>query len=600
MKKQFSYIFLGLTIGTILLFSNCSKTLNQPNLSNYSPEQVWNDSNLANAYLANLYSVFGNYSIGSDQLGDQVSGLVFGPNAITTTVAGPINLWTNNTNNAYIRIRLVNQGIASVKGGQLSQGTKNVILGQLYFLRAYCYFPMVTSYGGVPYLKAAQSLTDSLNVPRNSTKECFEYMTQDLDSAIGLLPDHIVSGDANYGRIDRNFGLAFKAKVLLYKASPQFNPTNPWDNSYWADAYAANVAAYNTLSSQGYQLISDYSQVALSAGNKEVVFCVINQSPAKVAGWENTVRPGSLQRNTAAASPTWEMVKAFPMLDGKQYDDPTGAYHQTEAVFMQNYWKNRDPRFAKSIVWNADIYPVAGTPAGYRQYTTLGIADKLDAYGVNPNAGVPVAANNNSYTGFFILKNSDLSLTQPLSGNYAKNYNVMRFAEVMLNYAEAANETGHSQDALNILYQIRQRAGIQAGANSHYGITATSRTDIRKAIMNERNVELCFEGFRFNDLRRWRMFSALNGVYKHGLEAIAVNPDGTEMPMAQARGLAATYQLTEANFKYNMLICPYSGTQVNTVPDSYYFVPIQLSVLAAQSQLQQNKDWGGTFDPTIH
>lgn len=596
MKKLFPYILSVLSAGTILFSASCSKILDQGNLGAYDSTQIWNDRNLANAYLANIYSVFGNYNVGADALSDQLSGTSFA-NPITTTSAGPLSTWS------YTSVRLINQGITSIQTGMLSQDDKKFILGQLYFLRAYTYFPMVITYGGVPYLKVAQGRSDSLNVPRNSTKECFDFMLQDLDSALALLPTRILSSSStDYGKVDGNFALAFRAKVLLYEASPQFNPSNPWDNALWTSAYTATKLAYDNLKTQGYQLIADYSQIARLAGNSEVVFCVQNKLPNKTAGWDNGIRPGTLSRGPASACPTWEMIKSFPMLDGKAYNDPSGSYYQSDAGFLQDYWKNRDPRFVKSIVWNGVLYPVAGTPTGYRQYTSLGIADPLDAFGINPNAGVPVSARNGVYTGFFILKNSDLSLTQAQVGNYAINYNVMRFAEVMLNYAEAANETGHLQDALDILKQIRSRAGIQAGSDGNYGLgAATTRILVRQAIMNERNIELCFEGFRFNDLRRWRMFNVLDGVYKHGIEAIAINANGSEMPIVQAKSLASTYQLTESNFKYtDPIIVPTTGVNVNKVPGTYYFAPIPLSVIAAGSSLQQNKDWGGTFDPTLH
>src|SRR5690606_40245092 len=87
--------------------------------------------------------------------------------------------------------------------------------------------------GGVPYIKVPQDrYEDDLYVSRNTTAECFDFIMEDLDQAIALLPERILPSSGEYGKIDGNFAKAFKAKVLLYKASPQFNPSNPWDNSY--------------------------------------------------------------------------------------------------------------------------------------------------------------------------------------------------------------------------------------------------------------------------------------------------------------------------------------------------------------------------------
>lgn len=587
MKKIILYILV------ISVSMSCKKVLDIENVSSYSPEKVWNDANLANAYMANIYSVFGNWNTGADSRSDQLAGVPFYPDAVNIT-AGGLGNWD------YGRIRLINQALLDVAKGSLPATDKNDILGQAYFLRAYIYFGMVATHGGVPYIQIPQDrYTDDLDVPRNSTKECFELMLKDLDQAIAMLPKKISPTSGNWGKIDGNFALAFKAKLLLYKASPQFNPSNPWDNAFWADAYTANKLAYEDLKGQGFMLVDNYSNIALTERNPEVVFSVINKFPNKVANWDNGTRPGSLSRGPAGSCPTWNFVKAFPMKDGKLYNDPTSAYYKTEEQFLKSYWENRDPRFDKSFLWNGKAYPVSGKVDGYRQYTALGVAPALDNFGINPNS-TDKSENGNRYTGLFILKNGRLDLKQEQVEQYDTDYVLMRFAEVMLNYAEAANETGHPAEALDILKQIRRRAGLEPGASSDYGITALSREQIRKAIMDERNVELCFEGHRFNDLRRWRMFSVLNNVPKYGIEAIAIAADGSETPISEAAALAKTNQLKENNFKYVVLQIPRTGVQLNVLPDKYYFAPISQSILGKTKKLEQNKDWGGSFDPTLH
>ncbi len=594
MKKIIFFLY------TIAIATGCSKVLDVEDLNNYSPDQVWNDANLANAYLANIYPVFGNWRASADRTSDQLSGIVFPPDAITITNSASSVIGDAYSGWNYTTMRLINQAIVDVPNGSLVPAVKEQVLGQAYFLRAYTYFGMVRAYGGVPYITRPQDrYADSLAVPRNSTKECFDLMIKDIDSAIALLPQHILPASADYGKIDGNFAAAFKAKVMLYMASPQFNPSNPWDNTYWANAYTANKKAYDDLTSQGYKLADDYSGIFLNERNSEVVFSVINLYPNKVTAWDETIRPGSLSRGNASTCPTWELVRAFPMKDGKTFNDPSGKYYQSENQLLQAYWKNRDPRFEKSVLWNAKQYPIAGTPVGYRQYTSVGIANALDNYGINPNSS-DKSTNNDRYTGFFILKGSKQVLTQAQVQQYDVDFVLMRFAEVMLNYAEAANETGHLAEAMDILQQIRKRAGIEPGADGNYGIVAANRQQMRQAIVDERNIELCFEGFRFWDLRRWRMFNVLDNGTKHGVEAIAVNANGSEMPLTEAKTDADKNTLTEENFKYSILQAPQAGVKVNSLPDKYYFFPIPQSVLVKNPNLQQNVDWGGSFDPTLH
>lgn len=588
MKKRLTYILLTL-VGK---FSSCNQVLDIDDLNNYNPDLVWNDANLANAYMAGIYPMFGNWSPNADNLSEQLVGIAFYPTRVTIS-NGEFKNWNYN------RIRLINQAIVDVNNGTLEQEVKDNIIGQALFMRAYTYFDMVRYHGGVPYITIPQDrYEDDLYVRRNSTKECFEFILKDLDEAISKLPERILPTSADYGKIDGNFALAFKAKVLLHMASPQFNPSNPWDNTYWTQAYEVNKQAYEKLKSQGYRLVENYEDIALVERNAETVFAVINSYPNKVANWDYGVRPGSESRGPAYACPTWEFIKQFPMKDGKSFDDPTGAYYKSEDQLLQSYWENRDPRFEKSIVWNGKIYEVSGK-TGKRQYTALGIAHELDDFGINPKAGVN-STNLDRYSGFFIEKNSLLRLTQAEVQQYDVDYIVMRFAEVMLNYAETANETGHIDDAKAILLEIRKRAGIEPGAEGDYGIKATTREEMREAILAERNIEFCFEGHRFWDLRRLRMLDRLDGTTKHGVEAIAINPDGTEMTMAEARAKADRFELVEKDFKYSLLQVPRSGVQTNSVPETYYFFPIQQDVLDRNKNLEQNKDWGGTFDPTLH
>ena len=588
MKKSL-YILLA----SFVLLQACKSELEIDDLQNLDEEQVWNDPNLVNAYLANLYAIFGNWETTADRYSEQLVDLQLTSNYVTIA-NGNLKSWN------YTEIREINTAIEKVAlSTGLSEEEKNNVTGQALFMRAYAYFDMVKHHGGVPYITATQDLrSDELSVPRNSTKECFELIVKDLDDAIALLPKTIGKGSDDYGRIDGNFATAFKAKVLLYKASPQFNPSNPFGNSYWAEANLANKAAYEQLKAEGYALTPDYSNITLSEKGPEVVFAVINSYPNKVGNWDNGVRPGSESRGAANAVPNWDFLKAFPMKDGKLYSDPTSAYHKSDEEFLQNYWENRDPRFEKSVVWNGKLYEVSGK-TGKRQYTALGLADALDDFGVNPKASVS-STNLERYSGFFILKNSKLSLKQTeVQTQYDVDFVLMRFAEVMLNYAETANETGDQATAIDMLKQIRERAGIEPGADGLYGIDASSRASIRDAILDERNIEFCFEGHRFWDLRRMRKLDLLDGSTKHGVEAIPINANGTDMNLTAAKTLADEYQLVEDQFRYSVLQVPNTGEKISRVPETYYFFPIQQSVLDKSPSVKQNNNWGGDFNPTM-
>lgn len=594
--NKFKYVVVGAFFAVGGMTTSCD-TLDIDNLETYDESMVWHDANLASAYVNNLYAeCFTNWSVSADGNSDILTGMPWYLGTITET-GSSYKKWT------YTEIRHINEAIKRLEAStELDKSLANNLLGQAYFMRAYMYYWMVLHHGGVPYIKVPQDKDkDDLFVKRNTTPECFQFMVEDLDKAISMLPAKIAGSSSDYGRIDQCFAKAWKAKTLLLKCSPQFNPTHPYDNAYWNEAYAAAKEAYDFCVANGIALTERYADIWLQEQGPEVVFPVVNKNPNRVSDWASTTRPASISRGVNQSNPTWEFVKDFPMLDGKRFDDPSGKYYVgDENALLKSFWKNRDPRFNQVLFYNGSEYPVAGKPSGYRQYNALGISNADDQYGINPAAHTN-AVNNDVYSGFYNYKAADMTLTQATVLTYDIDYILMRFAEVMFIYAEAANETGHSDVAIDMLKQIRKRAGIEAGADGLYGLSVGSREAIRKAILDEREIELCYEGHRFWDLRRTRNMMKLAGWTKHGIEAIAINPDGTDMDLNEAREKTNNYELTTGDFRYIIHQVPYTEAAERefVIEESFYFFPIQKVNLDENPNLEQNNNWGGTFNPTM-
>lgn len=594
--NKFKYVVVGAFFAVGGMTTSCD-TLDIDNLETYDESMVWHDANLASAYVNNLYAeCFTNWSVSADGNSDILTGMPWYLGTITET-GSSYKKWT------YTEIRHINEAIKRLEAStELDKSLANNLLGQAYFMRAYMYYWMVLHHGGVPYIKVPQDKDkDDLFVKRNTTPECFQFMVEDLDKAISMLPAKIAGSSSDYGRIDQCFAKAWKAKTLLLKCSPQFNPTHPYDNAYWSEAYTAAKEAYDFCVANGIALTERYADIWLQEQGPEVVFPVVNKNPNRVSGWASATRPASISRGVNQSNPTWEFVKDFPMLDGKRFDDPSGKYYVgDENALLKSFWKNRDPRFNQVLFYNGSEYPVAGKPSGYRQYNALGISNADDQYGINPAAHTN-AVNNDVYSGFYNYKAADMTLTQATVLTYDIDYILMRFAEVMFIYAEAANEAGHSDVAIDMLKQIRKRAGIEAGADGLYGLSVGSREAIRKAILDEREIELCYEGHRFWDLRRTRNMMKLAGWTKHGIEAIAINPDGTDMDLNEAREKTNNYELTTADFRYIIHQVPYTEAAERefVIEESFYFFPIQKVNLDENPNLEQNNNWGGTFNPTM-
>ncbi|TKK65118.1 RagB/SusD family nutrient uptake outer membrane protein [Ilyomonas limi] len=566
--------FILYSYSLLFLLSGCKKTLDVENVAAFDPNKVWNDPQLAQAYLTNLYAqaLPGSWPVNSGGYADELAGNL--QTDAVTSASGPFKDWP------YATIRNINILFNEIDKGTLSDDTKNPIKGQGYFLRAWVYFNMVILYGGVPIIDKPQGLNDDLFVARNSTKECFDFIEADLQQALTLLPDKY-SGD-DRGRIDKAAVLAFLGRVLLFKASPQFHSSNPYNNADWSEAYEANKMAKDQLAAMGYGLVPNYADIwsKENKGNQEAILSVVFNSPNKTNGrQEDACRPLSESKNaTGGDQPVWEMIEAFPMKDGYQPGaSPNYAYD------LQAYWQNRDPRFYNSIVYNGSIYELSNK-AGRRQYTAKGIATNEDMFG-------PGELFNR--TGFYPRKGMDSTLPQAAVTENETDWIELRYAEVLLNFAEAANETEHPAEVMSVLIEIRQRAGIEPGPANLYGLSAgMTREQLREAIYHERRIEFIYEGKRFNDLRRTRRLNLIDGMSKHGL--LATLKPGKD----PAEGI--TYSLLPEDFTYSILPLLSNGTNVMSTPDTYYFFPIPKSEIDKNLKLEQNIGWdGGTFNPVL-
>lgn len=568
MKKKIIYNIMLVT-GILLAACNDDTFLDLNNPGVYNPGEVWNDEKLANAYLADIYSTLPGWPVNDGNNADEGVGILV-PDAVNP----------NNTSFKYwpyTQIRKTNILLSEIDGGILPEDKKNLAKAQARFIRAFHYFKAVVYHGGVPIIKEPQLLSEDLMVPRNSTAECFDFIIGELDAAIAGLPDK--SRGADYGRIDKAAAMSFKGRVLLYKASPQFNPSNPYGNTYWDAAYAANKQAMDFLNANGYGLYPTYEGIFMNKHHEENVMIVAYKAnTAKQNGrQEHCVRPLTQSKDcTGGDNPIWKLVESYPMKDGKMPGQSAYTYN------MQTFWLNRDPRFDATIAYNGSLFPL-GVSADRKQYTDIQIGGIVDGFG--PGQGF-------SRSGFYTRKGIDNSLPQAQVGLNEVDWIEIRVAEVMLNLAEAANETDRAVEAIEILKAIRHRAGIEPGGDNMYGLDAgMTRDQLRDAIMHERYIELTFEGKRFWDLRRTRRLNELNGTRKYGLLAElkpGLDPSGKPVNFFNSN-----------DFNYTVLELITNGPKEMATPDSYYFFPLLQDELQKNTNLKQNKDWGGDFDPAL-
>ena len=472
-------------------------------------------------------------------------------NEMTVTADNAVpDYFHNQSNNiqasVWGRIRNINDVIAGIEGGSLEQSQKDELLGQVYFFRAWCYYQLVKWYGGVPIISTVDEPVEGKQYTRRSAKECIDFILSDLQTSASMLMASTGNGgwrsSEDWGRVTTASALALKGRVLLLWASPLFNRVN--DKSRWTTAYNEMEADLATIRNCGCDLYmgtdaingTAFAQVFTTTNSVESVFqtcynTIQSGDTQKNSTWERSIRP----KNTSGSglNPSAMLVDLFPMSDGKR-PATCGTYNllpASDITYRPEYpFMNRDPRFYRTFAFpgvrwafNGDATqadpnnPSYDKGANYElwNYVWYSNADDRD----NIESSTCYGAENllSNVKGMYVRKRSDdadintaslysWNASTTVSGfTYsAAPYIEIRFAEVLLNLAEAAACTDHRTEAMQLLQQIRQRAGYTGDCGLH-GIDETEASCL-SAVLYERQIELAYEGKRFDDLRRWMLF----------------------------------------------------------------------------------------------
>ncbi|HET6994988.1 MAG TPA: RagB/SusD family nutrient uptake outer membrane protein [Chitinophagaceae bacterium] len=464
-----------------------------------SDATVFTDINVANRVLTNIYGTMPNGFARRDQnpgdagwsrgmsafamaeddaeannLASSTHGLNQG--VLPTTWAYVEDIWVQN----YAVIRKANSFMQKIDAVPGDANVKKRMKAEARFLRAFCYAELVKCFGGVPLMLTAGTPEESI-IPRNTYDECVTQISNDCDAAAADLP--VVMPASDLGRATKVAALAIKARILLYYASPLNNTGNVITRWTTAAAAAKAVMAYGPPPGSGeYGLYPDYYKLFIDKlGNKEVIFArkfqnpSINPSDGARNKWYMSV-PNVNDGAWGGFCPTQNLVDAYEMKNGKPINDPTSGYNP------QTPYANRDNRLDKSILHQGSVYKGGVIIETFRGGNTNN-TNRLDS----------------SKTGYGLLKMVDTS-KYGAAGNADNDWIFIRYAEVLLNYAEAQNEgVGPDASVYDAMNQVRSRAG-QPGLPA-----GLSQLAMRDAIRNERRVELSFEEHRFFDVRRWKL-----------------------------------------------------------------------------------------------
>ncbi|WP_455786444.1 RagB/SusD family nutrient uptake outer membrane protein [Parabacteroides goldsteinii] len=476
--KKIIYILVA-----ILALNSCD-VLDMKPLDKVSDTDVWEDSALIELYVNASYNSI-NHEFSPHMLSDASDetycihnwgnfwviqkGEMTSDNV--TSISEKINYWKS----AYSNIRTINVFFDRIDDAPIETVLKNRMKGEMKFIRAWIYANLIWRYGDVPLITNLFELNQDYKVKRDSYSDCVDFITKELDEAITLLPAK--SSSETLGRATGDACKALKARVLLYAASEQNNPSHSKEK--WEAAAEATKAVLDA----GYSLGNDYQSVFLE-DNDEIIFARYFTQANSTDFMLLNGRNGS--NGWTGENPTQNLVNAYEMTNGELpylneelplKINPASGYDES------NPYAGRDPRLDASILHDGSMW------AGRETETWHGGLDSPES---------SIGSWNASKTAYAFKKFMVESI--PPAGSSVKPENpwiFFRLAEFYLNYAEIMYELGNEEQAREYVNKVRARQSVNMPP-----VTASGEK-LRDKIRNERRVELAFEGHRFFDVRRW-------------------------------------------------------------------------------------------------
>ena len=507
-----------------------------------------------------------------------------------TAQQNPINQWETRYHAIqYLNIFLenVDQVVWDTSSESLNEMHKDNHKGNAYALRALHLFYLLRAHCGlvngelvgVPIHLASEDGSSDFNHSRNTFKECIDQILADFDEALKYLPDQYGNvssdnaiptkykemggtaseysrafGDLQFGKMDGRMIAAMKAQVALFAASPAYASAGAATYEQAAQYAAAGLRYIGGLAGmdpKGWKWYVDFAESFGFSDPDPLEICWRGDVEVADGGttYESDNYPPSLEGN-GRVNPTQNLVDAFPMANGYPISASASGYD------ANNPYENRDPRLKEYILVNGEAQGAGNTPINTQADNT----STLD--GLNRENG------KSTVTGYYLRKllRSDVGLNPATNKRHFGAR--IRYTEIFLDYAEAANEAqgptanvgGANYSAYDVIKALHDRAGV---GNEYLESIKNDKEKMRELIRNERRLELCFENHRFWDLRRWQ--ANLNET---------------------AKGVNITTNASTGNLNYGNL-----DVEKRDYKDYMYYGPIPYSEVQKWSNLQQNDGW---------
>lgn len=487
MKNKFIII-----ISLLAIFSNsCTKNfLDRQPLDQYSESSLWTSANDASAALSGCYSGFEDATWIFYMNTSSDDGFSPYPGEGYNQYGNMVLLTPNNTPNNkwnFTTIQRCNWFLAGVDKTPMDDSLKQRMKSEARFLRAYKYFVMSQLYGDVPLVTSNITTEEADTVTRTSKAQVVQFILDELAAIAPGLPASYTGSDV--GRITRGAVWALKARVELYnqKFSDCINSCNQVIGTYTLFPNYTDLFRIQN---------NDNSEIILNIEYKE------NDVPLTTLGRNALHFQGGGGGGWYSIDPSQSLVDTYEMSNGKTIDDPASGFDASQP------YTNRDPRLAQTIV----------TPGSL-----------VDGIYFNPlEPGTLDYWLRHNYTGYAPRKYiSHLSDFDDM-WNVGLNIPLIRYAEVLLTYAEAKIEQNQIDNSVyDAINQVRNRAGMPNVDQTIYNSQTTMRTLIRR----ERRVELALEGLRWFDVQRWGIGNDVMNGPLYGAPLGTVDPNNGHLTL---------------------------------------------------------------------
>lgn len=602
MKKYKLILSAFVALGLVFFLQSCKNILDKAPVNQYSDPTVWSDANVAEAYLLNNYQrlLFGYTGVMLTAITDETRFTHGGAETYNRGQLSPASLlpfngtYANGWKQHFDNIQRINVFLknidrvpeaASETERPLVKARTDAMKGEAHFIRAYAYTQLARLYGGVILYDEPNQLGDDfLGKTRASFEETVKFIVDDCDAAAALLKSKSAT---TMGRATKATALALKSRMLLFAASDltadgtaankYVGYENPNRTALWTAAKNAAKAVMDLNENSLADFGSDAASVAegyfdffkaKDLSNPEIIWGKMYSLAGGDVNRANQWYDGNGWAGWSDNSATQQMVNAYQMEDGSDFSDHftkdgnNNYINISSKYHSENPYYNREPRFYGTILYDSAVWkPRDATLTGL---DPLGVYDRRTRIVINGGVqtskrfGIDTrqsdrSPDNAGFTGYLMKKHMDNKL---VTGTVT-NENIwveFRYAEILLNYAEACIGLGEIPEATTYINMIR-----------HRGLLPDFTGDITKALRGERQKELSFENIRWYDIRRWKILLNV---------------------MTDAKGIDIVETITDGVKK---TVWTEITAEVRSITDpKYYWLPISADEKNRAPQLVQN------------